>query len=204
MQHVRVTVIRQDPLAHDECVKYLETEVRQAVESERGSLGMSLLASRESGTAVLETFWISRRALEASEQSAVSLRTELGREARGAVTDEAYQVSVFEREAPLRGTEHARLTRFQVTPSATADVIETFGDAAVPRLAESPGFCAALLFADPVSGHLVSQSVWRDHRARAASPSAAALIQADVLQSAHCAILAVEDYALVFSSARKY
>jgi hypothetical protein len=31
-------------------------------------------------------------------------------------------------------------------------MIEAFGASAVPWLAETPGFCAALLFADPDSG----------------------------------------------------
>ena len=59
------------------------------------------------------------------------------------------------------------------------------------------------MFADPDSGHLISQSVWRDPQARAASPSTAAVIQADVLNAIDCVIRAVEDYSLVFSSARK-
>lgn len=204
MLHVRVTVIRQDPLALGECVKRVETGVRRAVEGQPGNLGMSLLASPESGTVVLETFWVSRDALEASAQAAEALHGQLAGEARAGVTDGSWQVSVFEVQAPLHGGEHARLTRIQVRPSATADVIETFGDTAVPLLAETPGFIAALLFADPHSGHLISQSVWQDPQARAASPSTAALIRADVLESADCVIQSVEDYILVFSSARHY
>ncbi len=104
----------------------------------------------------------------------------------------------------MRGTEAARLTRIEVKPSAVTDVIETFGDSAVPWLAECPGFRGALLFADPVSGHLISQTLWQDARARAASPSTAAVLQADLLEAAHCVITAVDDYTLVVSSARKY
>ena len=95
-----------------------------------------------------------------------------------------------------------RLTRIEVKPSAVDDVIEAFGDSAVPLLAEDPGFRSALLFADPATGRLVSETVWRDPSARAASPSVAAVIQADVLAEAHCQIRGVEDYSLVFSSAR--
>lgn len=84
-----------------------------------------------------------------------------------------------------------------------SDVIEVFGDSAVPQLAETPGFRSALLFADPASGHLVSQTIWRDPQALAASPSVAAVIRADVLSAASCQIRAIEDYSLVFSSARK-
>jgi hypothetical protein len=80
---------------------------------------------------------------------------------------------------------------------------EAFGASAVPWLAETPGFCAALLFADPDSGSLISQTVWRGTQARAASPSTATVIQADVLNATDCVVRAVEDYSLVFSSAPK-
>ena len=45
--------------------------------------------------------------------------------------------------------------------------------------------------------------MWQDTQARAASPSTAAVLQADVLNASDCVIRAVEDYSLVFSSARK-
>jgi hypothetical protein len=82
-------------------------------------------------------------------------------------------------------------------------VIEAFGDSAVPGLAETAGFRSALLFADPASGPLISETVWRDPQAGAASPSVGAVIRADALGAANCLIRAVEDDSLVFSSARK-
>ena len=203
MLHTRLDLITADPLVLGGCIKYIEGEVRPAVESQPGSLGLSLLASPELGAAVLESFWASLHALEASEQPAVPLRGELARRARGSVTVERYRIPVFERGATLRGGEGVRLTRIEVKPSAVADVIEAFGDSAVPDLAETAGFCSALLFADPASGHLISETVWRDPQARAASPSVAAVIRADVLDAANCLIRAVDDYSLVFSSARK-
>jgi hypothetical protein len=192
-----------DPLALRGCINYIENEVRPVVESQPGNLGLSLLASPEHGVAVYESLWASRNELGASEQVAASLRGEMARQARGSVTAAQYQIPVFEQEAPLRGGEGVRLTRIEVTRSAVTDVIEAFGDSAVPLLAGTPGFRSALLFADRSSGHLVSQTIWWDPRARAASPSVAAVIRADVLDAANCQIRAVVDYSLVFSSARK-
>ena len=45
--------------------------------------------------------------------------------------------------------------------------------------------------------------MWRDLHARAASPSVAEMIRAEVLDEDDCEIRAVEDYRLVFNSARK-
>lgn len=202
--HTRLDLITAaDPPALGQCISYIVSEVRPAAESLPGNLGLSLLASRESGAAVLESFWASRDALTESEQPAALTRGELARRAGGPVTSEQYQLAVFEREDLLHGGEEVRLTRIEVKPSSVADVIEVFGDSAVPSLAETPGFRSALLFADPDSGHLISESAWRDPQARAASPSVAAVIQSDLLAAAHCLIRAVDDYSLVFSSARK-
>ena len=137
----------------DECVKSIEGELRPALESQPGSLGLSLLVSPGLGVAVLESFWASAGALQASEQAAASQRTELARRTRASVTDEQYRILVFEQAAvPLGGGEAVRLTRMQAKPAAVEDVTEAFGDSAVPWLAESPGFRAALLFADPDRG----------------------------------------------------
>lgn len=55
MLHARLDLITADPRVLGGCIKYIESEVRPAVESQPGSRGLSLLASRESGAAVLET-----------------------------------------------------------------------------------------------------------------------------------------------------
>jgi len=99
MLHARLDLITADPLALGGCITYIEREVRPAAESRPGSLGLSLLASPESGAAVLESFWASRDALAASEQAEALQCGELARRARGSVTSEQYQLPVFEREA---------------------------------------------------------------------------------------------------------
>jgi quinol monooxygenase YgiN len=202
MLHARLSLITLDSHALPQFLTYIDREVRPVMEKQPGSLGLSLLARPEAGTAVLESFWASHDALQVSEQASMQLRGDLERRAQVPVTVARYQVRVFEREQPVLPGQAARLTQIQVKPSAVPDVAEVFGDSAVPWLAETPGFCGALLLADPASGHLISQTVWRDQQAREASPSTAAVIRADLLDSAQCVIRAVEDYGVVFSSAR--
>jgi quinol monooxygenase YgiN len=201
--HLRLNLIGAGPSVLDDCVNYIKGEFRPALADQPGSLGLSLLISPGLGVAIVESFWASAHALRASESVAASLHAELARRAGTSVTGEQYRILVFERGVPLLGGEAVRLTRMRAKPSAVEDLNEAFGDSAVPSLAESPGFRAALLFADPDSGHLISQTVWRDTQARAASPSTAAILQADLLNASDCVIRAVEDYSLVFSSARK-
>jgi heme-degrading monooxygenase HmoA len=205
MMHVRVTLITTGPRVLAGCVAYLEREVRPVVESQPGSLGLSLLAGQKPGVAIVESFWATHdheRVWAAGETEAL-IRAELARRIGRPVTPEDYQVAVFERQASLRSGEAVRLTRLEVKPMGVADVVEVFGDTAVPRLAGTPGFCGALLFADPARGRLISETVWRDPQARAASPSVAEMIRAEVLDDEDCEVRAIEDYSLVFSSAQK-
>lgn len=206
MLHTRLNRIAADPAALDGCVSYIEREIRPALEARTGSLGISVLEDRERGVAIFGSVWATAPEMSGSEDTEVPLRGELARLAGGPVSVEGYQVPVFElveRPALPRRDYAVRLTRMQVRPSQVDDVIEVVGDIAVPSLIETPGFCDALLFADPASGHLISQTVWRDPRARAASPNVAAIVRAEVPDEAGGEIRAVEDYALVFSSVRE-
>ncbi len=106
-----------------------------------------------------------------------------------------------------------RLTRIQVKPSQVDDVIDVVGDEVVPSLSEAPGFRAALLFADPASGRMISETIWRDPQARAAAPSVAATIRCEFPDEAGsdipgfpdqggAEVRSVADYRLMFSSIR--
>jgi hypothetical protein len=202
MLQARFNLITADPLRLGESVKYIEAEVRPAVESMHGSLGMSLYTNPELGVAILESFWASREALLLSEQMASPYRHDAVRRAMGTVCVERYRVPVFEREAPLDTGAALRLTRMDIEPSRVEDAVEAYGASAVPWLAETEGFCAALLLTDRSTGHSISETIWLNHHALAASRSAAAAIRVETVRSTGCVIWAVEEYGLVFSSAR--
>jgi hypothetical protein len=202
VQHVRLYGITAGPPALDECIGFIELQVRLMVESMQGSVGMTLLVSRPSGTAVLESFWATHETLLASREPTAPIRDEMARRAGEPVTEREYHVPVFEREGQLLAGQAARLSRMEVKPSSMTDVIEVFADTAVPQQAELPGFRGALLFTDRDQGHLVSESVWADPRARAAGPVGAEMIQPDLLNAAGYVVRGVEDYDVAFSTAR--
>ncbi len=91
-------------------------------------------------------------------------RGELARRVERPVRAEDYQVAIFEREGPPG--EAVRLTRMEVKSAGVADVVDVYGDTAVPWLADTPGFRETLLFADPADGQLISQTGWRGRRRR--------------------------------------
>jgi len=97
----RFNLITADPLRLGDSVNFIEAEVRPVVESQPGSLGMSLYTNPELGVAILESFWASRDALRLSEHMALPSRRQAVQRATGTVSVERYRVPVFEREAPL-------------------------------------------------------------------------------------------------------
>jgi hypothetical protein len=203
MLHVRFNLLAADPLRLGDSMKYLEAEVRPLAESLRGSLGMALYANPELGVAIAESFWASDEAVVQSGLMVGPGRHEVVRRAAGTVCVERYQVPVFEQYGPLAAGAGLRLARMDIEPASVADVIEAYGDTAVPQLAGTEGFCAALLFADQNTGRLISETLWQSPQALAASRSAGAAARAQTVASTGCAVRAVEEYGLVFNSARK-
>jgi heme-degrading monooxygenase HmoA len=198
-----LNLITADPLHLSDSVKFIETDVRPAVENELGNLGMSLYTNPELGVAVLTSFWVSRDALRHSEEVARPRRREAIKRAAGTVSVERYRVPVFERKAsPGTGTA-LRLTRMDVEPSRVEDVVEVYGDTVVPWLADAEGFRSSLLLVDRNTGHSVSETMWRTPKALAASRSLAAAVRVAAVTASDCVIRAVEEYSLVFDSSRK-
>ena len=70
-------------------------------------------------------------------------------------------------------------------------------------LFRSEGFCGSLLLVGHGTGRLISETIWHSPQALAASRSAAAAVRVDMVESAGWVIQAVDEYGLVFSSARK-
>jgi len=200
---MRLNMITADPQKLGDSVKFIETEVRPQVDSQPGSLGTALYTNPGPGLAILESFWASEDAMAASEHHLGPTRRAAVERAAGTVSVERYQVPVFELEAPVRGGAGLRLTRMDFEPAAVEDAVEAYGDTAVPWLADTEGFCRTLLLVDDQTGHAISEALWRNSEALAATRSVAAAVRARTVAATGCVIRAVEEYGLVSSSARK-
>jgi hypothetical protein len=73
-----------------------------------------------------------------------------------------------------------------IETSRVEDAVEVYGDTAVPWLAETEGFCSALLLVDRNTGHSISETMWRSPQALAASRSVAAVVRVDMVASTSC------------------
>ena len=170
MPHVHVSRISGDPLRLRDAVSYLASEVRPAVERQHGP--GDGLAHQPGGRCreirvVLGAGPLARRA-----SSGASVR-EAARRAGGTVTAERYEVLVFEREEPLDAGRWVRMTPVNAGPSRRSkieDAVAWYGGTGAPQLADTSGFCAALLYADWASGRVLSQTGWQDPYALATNP----------------------------------
>jgi hypothetical protein len=205
MLQARFHLITADPLRLADVLKFIETEVRPDTENRQGSLGMSLYANPEAGVAVLESFWATREMLVLNENRGLPDLSDAVRHAAGAVRVEDYRVPVFEWdwEGPLDPKAGLQLAWMEIEPSRADDAIEVYGDTVVPALAETEGFVGALLLAGQGTGQLIGEAIWRDRQALAASRSAAEAARVEMTESTGCSIRAVDEYGLVFSSARR-
>lgn len=201
--HMRLNMITADPRRLSDSVQFIEAEVRPQVDSQPGSLGTALYTNPGPGLAILESFWASDNAMAASEHHLGPTRRAAVERAAGTVSVERYQVPVFELEAPARGGAGLRLTRMDFEPAAVEDAVEAYGDTAVPWLADTDGFCSALLLVDDQTGHAISETVWQNSEALAATRSVAAAVRVETVAATGCVIRAVEEYGLVSTSARK-
>lgn len=216
MLHIRLNRIDAAPNALDDCVAYIKSEARYLIEFCPGSLGISVLADRAEGAALFGSVWASSQAMSVSEETEALVRAELAERAGRPVMADDYRIPIsviVDHAMLLLGGQAARVTHIQVKPSQVDDVIEVVGDEVVPSLCEAPGFRGALLFAEQASGRMISETIWRDPRARAAAPSVAAIIRREFpdeaasdtpgfLDEGGAEICGVTDYRLVFSSLR--
>ena len=103
---------------------------------------------------------------------------------------------------PDRMADTVGYIKSEIRPAVESLAVEGYGDTAVPWLAETAGFCGALLLVDWNSGHSISETIWDSPKTLAASRSVAARVRVETVKSTGCVIRALEEYNLVFNTAR--
>jgi quinol monooxygenase YgiN len=201
--HVRATLLAGDPARLGEALRFLEEEARPEVESEEGNLGMAVFGSPELGVAVLEMFWVSAEAGAATERTVSPIIARAAKLAVAPASPERYTVALFVHATRPHPGAGVRWTRIESAPERTDDAVAAYEGLAVPALAQTDGFCEALMFVDRSTGRSVSETVWRDTNALAASRSTAAAVRVDMVSASDAAVRSVEEYRLMFSSVRR-
>jgi hypothetical protein len=200
MEHARVTLITGDPACTGDLVRFVGREVRRRLEEELGYLNLSALVNDELGVVVVESFWVSGDAMRATEHVEAPLRKEALHRGGATVSVEHFAVPTYVAATRPEPGGWVRLTRFDVNPKRAEEAIAAYEDVALPWLEDAPGFSRALLMLHAGSGRAITESVWLDEGALAASRSADAVARGDAAAAADASVRALEEYRLLLSS----
>ncbi|MCW2566415.1 MAG: hypothetical protein JWN54_512 [Mycobacterium sp.] len=201
--HVRFTLLPGDPAQLGNAIRFYEEEVRPQLEGEAGSLGLSLFENAELGVAAVETWWVSGDAMRETEKTEAPMRTKAARMAVATTSVERFQVGSYLRAARPHPGAGLRLTRLDTDPARLDAAVTAYQDTAVPWLTDTDGFCETMLYVDRRTGRAISETVWRDSNALAASRSASAAIRVETVEATDTVVRAVEEYRLVSTSLRR-
>jgi uncharacterized iron-regulated membrane protein len=201
--HVRFTLMPGDPARLGNALGLYEEEGRPQLESEVGSLGLSLSENAELGVAVIETWWVSGDAMRATERTEDPIRMRAAKTAVATTSVERFEIGTYARTARPHPGAGVRLVRLDTDPARVDHAVTAYQDTAVPWFTETDGFCEAMLYVDRRTGRSVSETVWRDANALAASRSASAAIRVETVTATGSAVRAVEEYRLLSTSVRR-
>jgi hypothetical protein len=204
MEHARLSLMTLDPACAADVAKYVENEARPVIEEVPGSRGVALLTIPDLAVMILESFWFSGDAMRESEGAVAPLRKEAVQRGVATVSVERHEVASATRVARPEAGAGVRLTRVDVDPRRVDEAIARYEDTAVPWLTETDGFCSAVLLVHRRTGRALTETVWSDAEALAASRSGAASIRADAVTATEAEIRALEEYHLEFSTVPKF
>jgi hypothetical protein len=201
--HLRLTLLTADPDHFEDALQYIQNDARPRVENEAGNLGMTLKVRRPLGVAVVETFWVSGEAMRESDRNVRATRDEAEHRAHGTCSVESFPVAGLVTTGSWDPGDGVRVTRFDAPLDRVEQLVSGYEDTTLPWLKGADGFRGALLATQPRTGQAISETVWRDDEALAASRSAAAAIQVDTVKATDSAVRSLEEYTLTFSSAQQ-
>ena len=161
--YARSTTVRGDPQAMDELVRYARDEVMPALKGMSGCVGMSMLADRESGRAVITSAWADETSMNATEQDVREFRDRAAQIVGGEHSAEAWEIGMMHR---MHGAHDGACTRVlwgEFDPARVDEGLSTFRMTVLPQLEELPGFCSVSMMVDRAHGRCV-QTVTYDSR----------------------------------------
>ena len=201
--HVRFTLLPGDPAQLGNAIRFYEDEGRPQIEGELGSLGLCLFENAELGVAAVETWWVSGDAMRATEKTEDPMRARAAKMAVATTSVERFQIGIYLRAARPHPGAGLRLTRMDTEPARLDAAVTAYQDTAVPWLTDTDGFCETMLYVDRRTGRAISETVWRDSNALAASRSASAAMRVETVAATDSVVRAVEEYQLVSTSVRR-
>jgi hypothetical protein len=197
--YARLTLHTADPVRLGEVISHHEQDVMGVLTHEPGNRGMSVLVNDDLGVAMVEAYWATEKEMRSNDTTFV--RPVHDAAFFGAtVSIEHYEVASFVHTAPARPGAAVSLTRLDTEPTSPDEVLAAYGGIALGPLAESDGFCTAVLLVDGQSGRAVIETIWRDGQALVAARGVAAARRLEAVSAGTVMVRGLEQYRLDFHS----
>jgi hypothetical protein len=199
----RTATVRGNPRAVDEAIAFVHDEWLPSTTGLEGCTGLSMLAGRRSGRAIVTTGWEDEPAMKASAEGMRESRAHLGKILGAVPVVTQWEVAVMHRAR--QASEHAscRVTWSALRdPAAVDEDISTFRMAVLPRIEELVGFSSASFMVNRLSGRAVLAVNYIDGAAMRAAGQRADALQEQYAREMGGRITDVAELGLVIAHLR--
>jgi hypothetical protein len=150
---VRATTINADPARIDDGIAFVRDHVVPAVETLPGSLGLSMMVDRVSGTTTVSTAWETEAGRAAADGLLTTLRGKAMRiMGTGTPVTEYFELAVLDRLRPASDGFWNRMTYVTIDPAHLDDAVDAYASSTLHDLQLLPGYCSAVLLVDRIRG----------------------------------------------------
>lgn len=150
---VRATTITADPARLDDGIAFVRDHVVPAVQTLPGTLGLTMMVDRITGTATVTTAWESERARSEAEEVLSTLRGKAMRLMSGGTpVTELFELAVLDRLRPAQAGFWTRTTRVMIDPQHVDEAVDAYSSSTLHDLQLLPGYCSAVLLLDRARG----------------------------------------------------
>jgi quinol monooxygenase YgiN len=191
--YARSTTFQGKPENIDAGIKFVKTEVAQAMDRIDGCRGLSLLVDRQTGECIATSSWDSEEAMAASDKHLRPIR-DRGRDVvGGSMQIDAWEIVVLHR------THHGANCRVSWLKGDVDAMIGTFRVGIIPQLERTPGFCSASLLVDRSNDLGCATTAWEDRAAMESSRLAADDMRSRLATDSAGEIVRVQEFDLAHS-----
>ncbi|HEY7811746.1 MAG TPA: hypothetical protein VIC62_00820 [Nakamurella sp.] len=170
----------------DACIAYLRDTAVPTILGMPTCVGMSVLASRRSGLAVISTAWETKADMHASVVKIRPIRDKTAEAIGGGTAElEEWRIAAMHRRPHTGHPVCARVIWLRVQSSGVDALVSEFHAAVIPALEATRGFCSTSLMVNPDWGRAAVSIAYESRDAmdrRINAPDGRRLLETNVIQ----------------------
>src|ERR1051326_3693560 len=159
---IRGTRVQTPPDQVEAAIANFKQKILPMARATPGDVGAALPVDRKTGAAIGITYWESAKALAASEQMGIQMRTQATSAVTGShiVNVERFELVLMERASPPKGGAPVRVNTVNAEPEKVDALTVFMRNQVLPVLKAQKGFRSAIMGVDRQSGRSVISTTW--------------------------------------------